>query len=57
MINFTSKVHFITVGEKIKQLRKDKGLPQKSVVTDVGLGQSNYNKVENGKREQSIEVL
>lgn len=47
----------MTVGEKIKQLRKDKGLQQKTVATDVGLDQSNYNKVENGKREPSVEVL
>jgi len=47
----------MTVGEKIKQLRKDKGLQQKTVATDVGLDQSNYNKVENGRREPSVEVL
>ncbi len=57
MINFASNIHRMTVGEKIKQLRKDKGLQQKSVATDVGLDQSNYNKVENGKREPSVEVL
>ena len=47
----------MTVGEKIKQLRKDKGLQQKAVAFEVGLDQSNYNKVENGKREPSVEVL
>jgi transcriptional regulator with XRE-family HTH domain len=47
----------MTVGEKIKQIRKDKGLQQKTVATDVGLDQSNYNKVENGKREPSVEIL
>lgn len=57
MINFASNIHRMTVGEKIKQLRKDKGLQQKTVATDVGLDQSNYNKVENGKREPSVEVL
>lgn len=57
MINFASNIHCMTVGEKIKQLRKDKGLQQKAVATDVGLDQSNYNKVENGKREPSVEVL
>jgi transcriptional regulator with XRE-family HTH domain len=45
------------VGEKIKQIRKDKGLQQKAVALEVGLDQSNYNKVENGKREPSLEVL
>ncbi len=57
MINFASNIHRMTVGEKIKQLRKDKGLQQKTVATDVGFDQSNYNKVENGKREPSVEVL
>lgn len=57
MINFTANIHRMTIGEKIKQLRKDKGLQQKAVATDVGLDQSNYNKVENGKREPSVEVL
>ena len=47
----------MTVGEKIKQIRKDKGLQQKAVASEVGLDQSNYNKVENGKREPSVEVL
>ena len=45
------------VGEKIKQIRKDKGLQQKAVALEVGLDQSNYNKVENGGREPSLEVL
>jgi len=55
--NFVSNFNKMTVGEKIKQLRKDKGLQQKTVATDVGLDQSNYNKVENGRREPSVEVL
>lgn len=57
MINFVPNFNSMTVGEKIKQLRKDKGLQQKTVATDVGLDQSNYNKVENGRREPSVEVL
>ncbi len=57
MINFTSNIHRIIVGEKIWQLLKDKGLQRKVVAIDVGLDQGNYNKVENGKREPSVEVL
>jgi transcriptional regulator with XRE-family HTH domain len=45
------------IGEKIKQIRKDKGLQQKQVAIDVGLDYSNYNKIENGHREPSLEVL
>ena len=47
----------MTIGEKIKKVRKDKGIQQKAVAADVGLDQSNYNKIENGKREPSVEVL
>lgn len=57
MINFASNTHRMTVGQNIKQLRKNKGLQQKYVANDVGLDQSNYNKVENGKREPSVELL
>lgn len=57
MINFTSNSSSMEIGEKIKQIRKDKGLQQKAVALEVGLDQSNYNKVENGKREPSLEVL
>ena len=41
MINFVSNFNSMTIGEKIKQLRKDKGLQQKTLATDVGLDQSN----------------
>ncbi len=57
MINFISNSSIMEVGEKIKQIRKDKGLQQKAVALEVGLDQSNYNKVENGRREPSLEVL
>ena len=57
MINFVPDNYHMTVGEKIKQVRKDKGLQQKTVAIEVGLGQSNYNKVENSKRDPSVEVL
>lgn len=47
----------MTVGEKIKQVRKEKGLQQKAVALEIGLDQSNYNKIENGRREPTVEVL
>ncbi|MCK9451238.1 MAG: helix-turn-helix domain-containing protein [Bacteroidales bacterium] len=47
----------MTIGEYIKKLRKQKGLQQKEVAIEVGLSQSNYNKVENDHRQPSIEVL
>lgn len=47
----------MTVGAYIKELRKQKGLQQKEVAIEVGLNQSNYNKVENDHRQPSIDVL
>jgi transcriptional regulator with XRE-family HTH domain len=47
----------MTVGKIIKQVRKEKGLQQKAVAFEIGIDQSNYNKIENGKREPSVEVL
>lgn len=47
----------MTLGEKIKKVRKEKGLQQKAVALEIGLDQSNYNKIENGRREPSVEVL
>lgn len=40
----------MTVGEKIKNIRKGKGLQQKAVASEVALDQSNYYKIENGRR-------
>lgn len=57
MINLVINSSRMTVADEIKQIRKDKGLKQKAVAVEVGLDQSNYNKIENGKREPSAEVL
>ncbi len=55
--NFVINQIQMTVGEKIKQVRKEKGLQQKTIALEIGLDQSNYNKIENGRREPSVEVL
>jgi transcriptional regulator with XRE-family HTH domain len=47
----------MNVGDNIKKLRKEKGLQQKQVAIELGIDQSNYNKIENDKRELSIDVL
>jgi transcriptional regulator with XRE-family HTH domain len=47
----------MSVGENIKKVRKEKGVQQKAVAQEIGLDQSSYNKIENGKREPSVEVL
>ena len=41
----------------IKRLRENKGLQQKQVAIEIGLGISHYNKIENGQREASVELL
>lgn len=45
------------LGEHIKTLRKERGLQQKEVALEIDIDQSNYSKIENGKREPSIYVL
>jgi transcriptional regulator with XRE-family HTH domain len=47
----------MNLGENIKKIRKQRGLQQKQVALEVGVDQSNYNKIENGKREPSVAVL
>ena len=45
------------IGKNIKKIRKDKGLLQKQVAIELNIDQSNYNKIENGKRAPSVEML
>ncbi|MEZ5045298.1 MAG: helix-turn-helix transcriptional regulator [Saprospiraceae bacterium] len=45
------------MGKIIKKIREDKGFMQKEVSAHLGIGNSNYNKLENGKRELSVAEL
>jgi transcriptional regulator with XRE-family HTH domain len=45
------------IGTNIKALREAKGLLQKQVANELEIGYTNYNKVESGVREPSIEEL
>ena len=45
------------LGNNIKRLREEKGLLQKEVASEVGLGVSHYSKIENEQREASVELL
>lgn len=47
----------MSVANNIKRLREEKGILQKEVATEVGLGVSHYSKIENGQREASVELL
>jgi transcriptional regulator with XRE-family HTH domain len=55
--NFGIKQGIMNVGDNIKKLRKEKGLQQKQIAIELGIDQSNYNKIENGKREPSLDLL
>jgi transcriptional regulator with XRE-family HTH domain len=45
------------VGNIIKRIREDKGLMQKEVSAHLAIGNSNYNKLENGHRDLSVDEL
>jgi transcriptional regulator with XRE-family HTH domain len=47
----------MNIGDNIKRIRTEKGIQQKKMALDLGLNQSNYSKIENGKREPSIELI
>lgn len=47
----------MTVGEKIKAIRKEKGLSQKEVAEKLGVSQANYSQYEICKRNAKIETL
>jgi len=47
----------MNLAENLKNLREQKKLLQKQVAADIGLKPAHYNKIENGQREPSIEVL
>ena len=47
----------LQVGLNIKEIRSKKGLLQKEVAAAAGLHPANYNKMEKGEREPSIEAL
>lgn len=47
----------MSVANNIKRLREEKGLLQKVIAQEVGLGISHYSKIENGQREASVEFL
>jgi transcriptional regulator with XRE-family HTH domain len=47
----------MSVAENLRAIREHKGLQQKQVALEIGIGTTNYNRVENGQREASVEVL
>jgi len=47
----------MSLASNIKRLREEKGMLQKEVANEVGLGISHYSKIENGQREASVDLL
>jgi transcriptional regulator with XRE-family HTH domain len=47
----------MSIGEKIKDLRKEKGINQQEIADLIGMHRSNYSKIENGQRELSVSAL
>ena len=47
----------MNIGANIKKIREQKELLQKQVASDLGIGYTNYNKMENGYREPSVNEL
>lgn len=47
----------MSIGKNVKKLREQKGLLQKEVATKLGIGYTNYNKIETGIREPSVKEL
>jgi len=45
------------IAANIKKLREQQGMIQKQVASELGIGYSNYNKMENGMREPSVGEL
>ena len=45
------------VGLNIKKIRDEKGMMQKEIAAIAGMHPANYNKVEKGEREPSIDAL
>jgi len=44
----------MALGSSIKKIREQKGILQKHVAAKVGIGNTNYNKMENDNREPSV---
>jgi len=47
----------MNIGLVIREIREQKGMLQKQVALELGLGASNYNKLEKGNREPSVKEL
>ena len=49
-------MEILSLGEKIKKLRKEQNLTQKSLSKSVNIHRTHYSMIENGKRNPSLKV-
>ncbi len=47
----------MALADNIKKFREERGLLQKQVASEIVIGISHYNKIENGQREASVKNL
>lgn len=47
----------MNIGNRLKQLRKEKGVTQKQIATYLGIKQNSYSQYENGDRELGLETI
>jgi len=56
-MNDTDLSHRTRIGEKIKELRTEKGLSIRQLADSCGVGYQNLTKIENSKYNVSIDIL
>ena len=56
-MNTKEKTYFQKLGAKIKQLREEKGIDQKSFAFDCGIGRTQLYMIENGKTNPRLLTL
>lgn len=52
-----SRVSLEYIGQRLRELRKSKGLSQQDVADRLGIPQSNLSRIENGKQRLNLTVL
>ena len=57
IVNTKEKKYFQKLGAKIKQLREEKGIDQKSFAFDCGIGRTQLYMIENGKTNPRLLTL
>lgn len=55
--NYTKCVKNLNMKDRLKELRKEKGVSQKEVATALGITLSAYSNYEQGIREPNIEII